>query len=255
MGGNVTENWHTLAGRLRWAIDQTPSSGRQRGLRLFQRRIEEHAPDVHGTSLSAIQGYLRDDGEPSLAFVRQAAVLLAVREPWLAVGHGAPTEEEEAGTSESPEADLYGVSTAIYKALGVPTKVEGGAERFFKSAVWAPVARQTVLRLYQLRPGWELLTGVEVAEEDPDTAWERAIKDTAIAIAAPLRALGVDARHLELNDVADYVAAMALTLQQTMRRYVPGTDPREIPPLAHALLEGFRVEHPYKTEDQDEKED
>ena len=258
MGENVTEDWHTLAGRLRWAIRRQPSSGRRRGLRLFQRRIEKHAPDVQGTSLSAIQGYLRGEVEPSLSFVRQASVLLAVRESWLACGDGAPTEEEEAGRRETPETELFRVSTAVYDALGVPTKVQGeppseSSERFRGSAVWAPIVRQTALRLYQLRPTWDLLTGQPVGEpEYTDAAWERAVQDTATAIAAPLQALGVEANQLELVEVADYVSAVALTLQQVMYRYVPGEDDSiGIPPPARALLEGLRVQHPYETEDED----
>ena len=126
MGENVTEGWHTLADRLHWAIGRRPSRGRQRGLRLFQRDMGEHARDVQGTSLSAIQGYLRSDVEPSLSFVQHAARLLAVREAWLAWGTGAPTEEEEAGRRESPEAALFRISTAVHEALGVPTRIPAG---------------------------------------------------------------------------------------------------------------------------------
>ena len=217
--------------------------------------MEEHAPDdVHGTSLSAIQGYLRGDGEPSVAFLRQAAVLLVVREPWLISGHGTPTEEGEAGRRDGGEAEHFGVSTAVYDALGVPTKLKGGGERFWGSAVWAPIARHTALRLYQRRPMWELLEGgVDVLREDPDARWERAVQDTATAIAAPLKALGMDGSQLELRQVGDYVSAMALTLQQVMYRYVPGTDDTKgIPPLSRALLEGLRVP---ETEDEENGDD
>lgn len=218
MSGTVAENWHTLGGRLRWAINQQPASGRKRGLRLFQARMKKYAPAMPGTSLSAIQGYLRDDGEPSLAFVRQAAVLLSVREPWLACGDGMPTKEKDSG-----DAELFSVSTAVYDALGVPTKVEGGAERFFGSAVWAPIARHTALQLYQRHQTWSLLMGGGVSEEDPDIRWQRAVEETALAIAAPLKALGVEADQLELSEVGDYVSALSITLQQAIARYVPGS--------------------------------
>jgi len=226
----VAETWHTLEGRLRWAIEQQPPRGRERGLRLFQRRMDEHGADVPGTSLSAIQGYLRGDGEPSPTFLKLAAQLLAVRSAWLAFGEGAPTEEAEAGRRESAEEELFLISTAMYEALGVPTKLPKGSpahtdkERFWGSALWGPTVRQTALRLFQFRPGWALLSGEEGlddSQEESEVRFWRAVADTSQAIAAPLHALGIDPARMELGDVREYVEPVALALQRAMYRYVP----------------------------------
>ena len=246
----MTTGWDTLGGRLRWAIDKQPPDGRQRGLRLFQRRMTKRGRGVVGTSLSAVQAYLSDEAEPSLSFLRLAAELLSVRFAWLVVGQGAPTQEEQAGRLEVPEAELFRISTAVYEALGVPTKVvsENGEERnrFWGSAVWAPVVRQTVLRIYQNRPAWDLIADREVEHPSTgpsaDASWDAAIADTAATIAAPLHTLGIEARYLTSRDVEDYVQAVSLTLQRVANHYVPqeGAE-RESGPLSRALIEPFIV--------------
>ena len=236
----MAESWHTLGGRLRWAFERQPRQGRQRGLRLFQRRMERHGPDIPGTSLSAIQGYLKDDDptEPSPRFLALAARLLSVRPTWLTWGAGAPTEEGEAERREAPETELFRISDMVYEAMGVPTQLPAGtrtlqdpegtkeeADRFGGSAAWAPLVRQTALRLYQYRPAWDLLEGGDGGGfdyDDPEAAdsrfWE-AVADTAQGIAMPLRALGIRGDRLSLEDVADYVSALALLMQRAIYRY------------------------------------
>jgi transcriptional regulator with XRE-family HTH domain len=75
---------------------------------MFQRDIDKRAQELEsegerllGVTLASIQGYLRDDAEPSVAFLREAARILEVREPWLISGHGAPTSAEEARRLEA----------------------------------------------------------------------------------------------------------------------------------------------------------
>jgi hypothetical protein len=262
----VAENWHTFAGRLQWAIDRQPRQGRgERGLRLFQRRLARSAegnPNVQGTSLSTIQTYLRGNAEPSPAWVELAALLLAVRAPWLAWGAGAPTEEEEAGRRGEPEPELARISTIVYRALGIPTEIPAGtpthrhpegaphaSPRFFASAVWAPLVRQTALRLYQHRPAWLLVEGnqaeYEVMIKNRDASFWLAVDDTAEAIAAPLRAVGINAEHLDLSDVADYIQETALALHSVQRRYVPaGRAQSALNPLVKALLDDLDSEDP-----------
>lgn len=88
-------DFETLASRLRWAIDQQPAEGRKRGLRLFQRRMEEAGgKGLEGTALSSIQAYLKGTA-PSLAWTEVAAVVLGVRVAWLAFGVGFPTDGEQ----------------------------------------------------------------------------------------------------------------------------------------------------------------
>lgn len=209
-------NWHTLAGRLRWAIfEHQPPQGRERGLRLFQRRMEAHAPDTPGTSLSAIQGYLRGEPEPSLRFIEEAARLLGVRGEWLAWGAGAPTEEEEAIRRETPEEELAQVCAAVYGALGIPDQGFGRA-----TEVWAPAARQAAIAYWQARHLWVTLTGEGERLSRPE-----ATEAIAAAIAAPLEALVMD--PLRVDDLPDYVQAIALAIHRTLRRYYPTSPGQE----------------------------
>jgi hypothetical protein len=238
----VAEDWYTLAGRLRWAVfEHQPPEGRQRGLRLFQRKIDDRTPAVPGSSLSAIQSYLRGDAEPTPRFLLAAAQLLAVRPEWLAWGIGAPTEEEEAARRESPEEELQRLSTAVYQALGVPTSIPAGTvttqhpegtpdemARFWGPAIWAPVVRQTALRLYQLRIAWAMVSGEQVPSgPEADHSWDTAHLDLATAIAAPLRSLEIDGQRLNLSDVGDYVQDVALALQRVFRQYSPPTETQD----------------------------
>jgi hypothetical protein len=248
----VVGNWHTLGGRLRWAYQQQPARGRERGLRLFQRQMEEAAPGVQGTSLSAIQGYLKGNGEPSLRFIKHAARLLAVRAEWLAWGEGAPTEDEEASRRESPEGQLFRTSDAVLAALGIPTTGGEGKKRSSGPPAWAAVVRQSALILYSHRPRWEALAGGSEGDydalaswvfenrsqlargEDPrtpsdhDVRWKQSLEDLADALAAPLGALGVKASELDPRDITDYVQAVALALQRVTKNYLPApTIPHE----------------------------
>jgi len=102
-GQGVPGSAHTIGERLQWAIQHLPRRGRQRGLRLFQRLMEERAEEIEreggpplvGTYLSSVQGYVRGEVEPSMQFLVEAARVLGVREAWLIVGDGPPTDEEE----------------------------------------------------------------------------------------------------------------------------------------------------------------
>lgn len=115
----------TLGERLRWAVERQPTRGKERGLRLFQRRMEERAKEIRraghrapdGTALSSIQGYLAGGVEPSLAFVEEAARVLRVRAAWLAFGSGMPTEDEQAGAEEAVERLRGAVQSVIEPGL------------------------------------------------------------------------------------------------------------------------------------------
>jgi hypothetical protein len=77
---------------------------------------------VTGYTHPAIKRYLDDEAEPSLAFLRVAAEVLGVRYPWLVVGQGAMTEEEEV------ERVTTATITATASAVSIPKgwKVSGG---------------------------------------------------------------------------------------------------------------------------------
>ena len=94
----------TLAERLKWAYSQGWfREGRQRGCRLFQRRMKERAKEIkaeggspfEGYNTSSIQGYTSSKVVPSLDFLLEAAAVLKVRREWLILGRGKPTEAEQ----------------------------------------------------------------------------------------------------------------------------------------------------------------
>lgn len=240
----MVDTRYTLGGRLREAIDRQPWEGRQRGLRLFQRRMDEHGQGVGGTSLSAIQDYLADRTEPSPSFLRLAAQLTGVRFAWLANGEGMPTEEEERDRVSGQEAELSRITGAVYRALGRPFWDAQGTA----AALWAPTVRRVALRLYQHRPAWRLFEGPGdpgLLEGLPDTGeaeFSSAVDAVAEALAAPLRALGMDGRRLSLQALADYVEISALALHQAIPRYhaedvPPGHVIVEVPALVESLLD------------------
>lgn len=110
-GPGVPGEEHTLAERLRWAIDRQPHAGRQRGLRLFQRRMADradgarkHGRAVVGTHLSTVQTYLNGTATPGVEFLNEAAIVLGVRPAWLFAGEGHPTDEEERAASDAQAA-------------------------------------------------------------------------------------------------------------------------------------------------------
>ena len=95
---------HTLAERLKWAYGQGWfEEDRKKGLRLFQRRMQERAEEIkaeggspfEGYNLSSIQGYASGKVVPSLDFLLEAAAVLKVRREWLILGRGKPTDAEQ----------------------------------------------------------------------------------------------------------------------------------------------------------------
>jgi transcriptional regulator with XRE-family HTH domain len=74
--------------RLRQALESKGMS-----VRAFYREMS--GKGVHGSSYPTIHRYLKDVTTPSVEFLREAAALLDVREPWLISGAGASTEEDE----------------------------------------------------------------------------------------------------------------------------------------------------------------
>lgn len=140
----------TLADRLRWAIERQPRQGRQRGLRLFQRRMEERAkeilraggPPLTGTHLSTIQGYVNGTAEPSRQFLVEAARVLGVREAWLILGEGAPTEEEEQAIKKAL-ADLAAAGRFIVRQMQAVAESE--IARAFPAYPYLPHATRAEL--------------------------------------------------------------------------------------------------------------
>ena len=220
-------------------------------------------------TLSSLQNYLSGITEPSPSFLEEAAKILGVRAAWLTHGDGAPTEEQQAARWDGSEGELLRISNIVYEELGVPTRVPPGAEvlkrknsvakegdRFWGSATWAPLVRQTMLRLYGYRPSWKLLSGGNApldpakSQEASDQEWDRALADTAGALAAPLMSIGIEGSGLSLNAVADYVSSVCLALQRLMWEYVPGGSDATRP-ASTAPLRPYVVPHPSLDEEEE----
>jgi hypothetical protein len=191
MAEYVPPDWDSFSGRLRWAIDehQRPK-GRQRGLRLFQRKMEREK-GVPGSSLSAIQTYLRGKAEPTRPFILAAAKVLRIRASWLAFGEGQPTEAAEM----SMRTVMHG---------GDPDRDPTAEDGFRTSIPWDYIgvaAKAQIWKLYHLVGGY-----VNIAL-DPDLP--------------PADAFRKRSRE-EAEMTARAVAAAAVDLGLRFRRGVPG---------------------------------
>ena len=78
----------SVAERLRWAVEQH----RSLSIRKFQAAMKQEGID--GSSYATVHSYLRGETEPSLEFLKTAASILGVGEPWLVLGEGQPTAVE-----------------------------------------------------------------------------------------------------------------------------------------------------------------
>lgn len=133
----MAANQDTFINRLRWAMDQQRPEGRRRGLRLFQRKMERFE-NVPGTSLSAIQSYLRGV-EPTRPFIEAAAEVLKVRAAWLAFGEGAPTQAEEAARREAGERPRWEVAAEEELRARLPWDSMNTASRAHAWDLWGLV--------------------------------------------------------------------------------------------------------------------
>jgi transcriptional regulator with XRE-family HTH domain len=182
-------------------MDQQRPEGRQRGLRLFQRKMERRE-NVPGTSLSAIQSYLRGV-EPTRPFIEAAAEVLAVRPAWLAFGDGAQTAAEEAARREErvrPEWERVAVEEF---AAHLPWDSMSPASRAHAWVVWGLVLDDLPGKL----PDHASAFAAEWFGRD-------AAHRAARALTAPADALGVALPHTprELNSYIALVAEGLLAL-------------------------------------------
>jgi transcriptional regulator with XRE-family HTH domain len=175
--------------------------GRQRGLRLFQRKINAHSkeiaehggPRLRGVAASSIQNYLNGDADPPLRFLREAARLLEVREAWLICGVGFPTEAEQAAAVGLWEARHPG-----YRGIQRILRREAISRVLGKSSFgyWElpDPTRESVLRGFDTYCG--LLPALAGLSDESPTE-EKLARWYASYLAAPFTLLDIDAEALE----------------------------------------------------------
>ena len=203
----MSSNPHTLGDRLRWAIDEhQPRRGRQRGLRLFQRRMEARWKGSTGVpyALSTIQTYLIPDPtkrlDPPLSFLHAAADVLGVREVWLTYGKGVPTEEEE---KEAAAARMAGEPP--------PEDLRAGLER----GLGAPLRGSVTIPLLHFwrRLRWAV-NGDQLELPDDD---EKLAERVGLALRGPLDAFGLTMERRDPDFVSEYVMACLPSLSVVLR--------------------------------------
>jgi hypothetical protein len=192
----VAVDWDTFVGRLRWAISQQRPEGRQRGLRLFQRKMDQ-CEGVPGTSLSAIQSYLRGV-EPTRPFIVEAARVLHVRAPWLAFADGQPTEAAEAAWRAARDDRALDVEAVEGFNKHLPWDFVGPAGKAQLWKLWGFMANELA------GPEHDGLTAEEAASWATRTAAERAAR----AVAAPTAAAGFALPPLGSGALESYVVSV-----------------------------------------------
>lgn len=229
----MPNNQNTFPDRLEWAItEHQEQEGRQRGVRLFQRKMDQRGEELEqkgenfvGTTLSTIQNYLNGNSEPNIGWIQEAAYVLGVRWEWLATGEGPPTKaeavaEEEAAVAAEGERDTPAEVPGDRRAvMGRRWREEYGEvlEGVLGGRVPA-LARATVAHQ------WRRLD--VIASQSPDTRMDSAelLRQLASSVAAPLREAGVEFSELREEEKTDYVLKMvepvAFAWKQALRQRV-----------------------------------
>ena len=232
----MLEIWHTLEGRLRWAIDQQPHKGRQQGLRLFQRKIEgranelrkEGGPALPGTGLSSIQTYLNGKTVPPVSFLREAASVLGVDGAWLILGDGAPTRAHAvaAGISSSSldsQRDLalnferailekFDLTKATRPEHHPSVQLPDGPSDWESPSCWVAPLREVWLRLRACDMMLDPRTTI-VAARGADESTDRTVEaEIGTAVRAPFDVWSVDPARVGTQTLADYVLALVPAL-------------------------------------------
>lgn len=202
-----------MANRLRWAMNRHDwREGRRRGLRLFQKRMDERAkeleeaggPRLEGVSKSSIQTYLSGKVVPPLPFLQAAARVLGLREAWLISGDGFATEEENAAAAKGQgKPGLLAIGKLVLEAQ-VADLLEKGEGGFWDLP---DATREAMLRGYQ---SFSRIVFVMQPGRYPD---EEALRQKyASYLSAPFAILGIDRASLEPIERALLIDALLRSL-------------------------------------------
>ena len=205
-------DWGTIGGRLRWAIQQRPRDGKQRGVRKFQRDLEIRSKSqvkdgraaIPGVTVPSIQGYLADVARPSLNFLEPAAELCGVDEGWLITGRGYPTEDH-AKAARTAAATVSAQITVgdIFQITGSGAGLAMLHRRVFEE-LGRPLSDPPPPWLAGLIEVWLQLSESSGSGGDPD--FEATVAETLMG---PLKLMGVDPVEMQETENFDsYVFAM-----------------------------------------------
>jgi len=179
--------------------------------------------------------YLKDDSEPSLAFLREAADLCEVNKAWLMTGEGFPTEEH-AGTSAAsktaiptmiadPERgqiqlgfDPEGIRDpdgGVYSVETVATKIHRSVLEGM--GLWQLTAGQRhvipfwIAPLAEVRLRWQVTPWLGMLDEDFEWVPE-AEEVIGLALEGLLNAFSVDGEQMfESESIGDFITGMVPT--------------------------------------------
>jgi hypothetical protein len=231
--------------RLRWAVEEGPKA---MSVRRLADGLGRQYPKLRGTSYGGVRQYAENKVKrPRVELLRAMADMLGVRGDWLAFGDGEPTEHldywrraarslaESGMTPEKGAPPAERLRDAVREALGRQSPYGGQVEESMPP--WVPMLSPVWFELVnadaKARPA-----GVGVTLEDV-TNLERAIGE---ALAAPLRAIRVDAASLTERDLTRYVVSMIpALLSVAARRKVHIDDAtRPAPRAGEATPEGVQ---------------
>jgi transcriptional regulator with XRE-family HTH domain len=191
--------------------------GRWGSIRKFSERLTDAGLSGRGASRAMVHKYLKDEGTPSLEFIRAAAVLLNVREEYLETGERPRTEAEKharQATQIDPDEWWREELRPVQEAFGE------GAERLLDKGEVGLILFQTIERL---SPRTSLpfagigavLAGRRPRRMPPEKAASDAVKRMiGRALGQPLEGLGLRLEELQTDEFADYVGLICQGLRR-----------------------------------------
>ena len=203
----------TLGERLRHAVTEGGLS-----VRAFHRAMDGER-GVYGSSYPNVHRYLADKADPSLEFLRQASDLLSVRYEWLAVGHGQPTEAEQAAAEAGEALELENEIRAVLseedgnsKELLMRKQWTGALSQILESTLGTrvPLVAQVVIAHH-----WRRLQQKATGSLDSD-APEDMLRRLARSVAAPLNEFGVSPSDLRDEELTHYLMGVVPPVSTAM---------------------------------------
>lgn len=162
--------------------------------------------NVRGTTRNTLRRYLRDEAEPSTAWIREAAQLLGVREEWLASGSGARTDAEEAARNVRPTEPLIEWVTQRLSAAVPYWSLLSEHARAEIIECWTVLAEGEDLGAVAWREGQEEQLRVQ-----------QLVLQLARALGAPLEEIGEPWGAIAVDELEAYTAMLCWSIRLYVR--------------------------------------